>query len=65
MKLRFEVIYRLGLASLLVPASWSVWASAKADTTSNVPPVAPEVIVTNQNWATFGLDRIPLLQNTL
>jgi MscS family membrane protein len=66
MKLRFEVVYRLGLASLLVPAAWSVWASAKADSATNVPPVAPAVLVTNnQNWATFGLDRIPFLQNTL
>jgi MscS family membrane protein len=65
MRLRFEAIYRLGLASLLGLAVWSVWLSAKADPASKVPSGAPWVGVTNQNWATFGLDQIPILQNTL
>ena len=69
MKFRFEIVYRLGLALLLVICCWSVWANAQTESVTNSPPpvVVTPVTTTNQFQAlTFGLDGIPLLnQHTL
>jgi len=63
MKFRFEIVYRLGLALLLVIAFWSVWANAQPATATNLPPVA-EGTSTNQFQAlTFGLDKVDFLND--
>jgi MscS family membrane protein len=67
MKWRFEWIYRLGLALLLVVAFWSVWASAQPSAATNTPPTGGTMTDTNKFQAlTFGLDNIGFLnQHTL
>ncbi len=61
MKFRFEIVYRLGLALLLIIAFWSVWAAAQSATVTNPLPVTI-LVTTNQFQAlTFGLDGIPVL----
>jgi len=37
MKWRFEWVYRLGLATLLLVAFWAVWAEAQAPAGANAP----------------------------
>jgi len=71
-RFRFELIYRVGLALLLVIAFWSVWANAQTTTTNKLPSVvsnsAPSTNTssTNQFQAlmTFGLDQIDILTET-
>jgi len=69
MKFRFEIVYRLTLALLLVVAGWAVWANAQPSVATNLPPVAAAVAhtisisPTNQFQAlTFGLDDLDFLQ---
>lgn len=61
MKFRFEFVYRLGLALLLVVAFWAVWANAQPSTTTN-SPASDSITSTNQFQAlTFGLDKVEAL----
>lgn len=67
MKFRFEMVYRLGLALLLVIAGWAVWANAQTFGQTNPPPVenapASNHTGTNQFQAlTFGLDNVDFLK---
>ena len=67
MKYRFEIVYRLTLALLLVVACWAVWANAQPTAATNPPPViaaaAAHNPATNQFQAlTFGLDDVDFLQ---
>ncbi len=65
MKFRFEIVYRLGLALLLIIACWAVWANAQPSAATNPPPPHATVALstTNQFQAlTFGLDGVDCLQ---
>lgn len=62
MKFRFELVYRLGLALLLVVAFWSVWANAQVLVVTNPPPVKDIMMSTNQfETLTFGLNNVAFL----
>jgi len=64
MKLRFLIVYRLGLGLLLGVAFWSVWASAQSVTATNPPPTTPRIPPPAPNLIqtpTFGLDSISFL----
>ena len=66
MKWRFEWVYRLGLALLLVIAFWSVWATAQ-ETTNAAATNAPTAgqllkIKLPEHALTFGLDQIDFLR---
>src|ERR1017187_4793630 len=73
MKFRFEIVYRLGLALLLVIACWAVWASAQPsralNAATNPPSVGATMTATNQSQTatnqfqalTFGLDEVDFL----
>ena len=68
MKWRFEWIYRLGLAVLLVIAFWSVWAgaqetSAPAAAAMTNPPALLKIEL-SAHYESFGLDRIDFLRET-
>lgn len=64
MKFRFAIVYRLGLASLLIVVFWAVWTNAQSSSTNSLPPAAAATITTNQFQAlTFGLDNVDLLKN--
>jgi MscS family membrane protein len=68
MKWRFEWIYRLGLAVLLVIAFWSVWAgaqetSAPAAAAMTNPPALLKIKL-SAHYESFGLDRIDFLRET-
>ena len=68
MKWRFEWIYRLGLAVLLVIACWSVWAgaqetSAPAAAAMTNPPALLKIEL-SAHYESFGLDRIDFLRET-
>lgn len=74
MNWRFQWIYRLGLAVLLITAFWSVWASAQE---TNLPPTNSAVATTNklsmaltnlqqhlqQHALSFGLNRVDALRD--
>ena len=61
MKFRFEIVYRLGLALLLVVACWSVWANAQPVPATNAPSASG--VSTNQfQMLTFGLENVPALE---
>ena len=64
MKWRFEWIYRLGLAVLLVVAFWSVWASAQETNAPAVVTNAPARLNFKLpgHYESFGLDRIDWLR---
>jgi MscS family membrane protein len=64
MKWRFEWIYRLGLAVLLVVAFWSVWASAQETNAPAVVTNAPALLNLKLpgHYESFGLDRIDWLR---
>ena len=64
MKWRYEWIYRLGLAVLLVVAFWSVWASAQETNAPAVVTNAPALLNLKLpgHYESFGLDRIDWLR---
>ena len=64
MNWRFEWIYRLGLAVLLVVAFWSVWASAQETKAPAVVTNAPALLNLKLpgHYESFGLDRIDWLR---
>jgi len=64
MNWRFEWIYRLGLAVLLVVAFWSVWASAQETNAPAVVTNAPALLNLKLpgHYESFGLDRIDWLR---
>jgi MscS family membrane protein len=66
MKWRFEWVYRLGLALLLVIAFWSVWATAQETTTAATTATAANQLLKiklPEHALTFGLDRIDFLRD--
>jgi hypothetical protein len=66
MKWRFEWVYRLGLALLLVFAFWSVWATAQETTTAATTATAANQLLKiklPEHALTFGLDRIDFLRD--
>src|SRR5580698_5422087 len=65
MKFRYEIVYRAGLALLLIIAFWSVWANAQPSGATNLPPVPAETGSTNQfeRSMSFGLDKFEFLRD--
>ena len=62
MKFRFEIVYRLGLALLLIITCWSVWANAQPSALTNAPAPSSGVATNQFQALTFGLDNIPALK---
>lgn len=78
MRWRFEWVYRLGLATLLVIAFWAVWAGAQGTTNVVTTVTTTNAVSTNPsgfpkvnlplpknmltNALTFGLDRVDFLR---
>ena len=65
MKFRYEIVYRAGLALLLIIAFWSVWANAQPSGATNVPPVPAQTESTNHSEVSmsFGLDKFEFLRD--
>lgn len=68
MKLRFDIIYRLGLAVLLGTLLWSLWANAQQTSPTNAPAAAKTNLVEkafsrlDEYTVTFGLEKIDFLR---
>jgi MscS family membrane protein len=61
---RYAIIYRLGLALLLVVSLWAVWANAQTPGVTNSALLETAATSTNQFAVlTFGLERVPLLRD--
>lgn len=63
MKFRFHIVYRLGLALLLIIACWSLWANAEQAPATNAAAVGGGTSSTNEFQApTFGLESFNVLR---